>query len=281
MTLPVIGLVLLAAALHASWNALVKAGGDKLVVLSLAILGSGLPAVVVLPFVPFPDPASWPYLLASVLIHQGYYFCLVYAYKHGDLSQVYPIARGAAPLMVGVGAWVLAGEVLSVPEAAGIAIASAGIMSLAFARRNGAPDNPKAILFALGTGVCIAGYSLADGMGVRRTPEAASYIAWMFALEAPLLVLIAMARRRGRVWTAFRPHLLTGLFGGLIAATAYGIVIWAMSLAPIAHVVALRETSVILAAIIGTAVLGEPFGRLRVAAAAIVAAGAALLQIGG
>src|SRR3546814_9251136 len=143
MTLPVIGLVLLAAALHASWNALVKAGGDKLVVLSLAILGSGLPAVVVLPFVPFPDPASWPYLLASVLIHQGYYFCLVYAYKHGDLSQVYPIARGAAPLMVGVGAWFLAGEVLSVPEAAGIAIASAGLLSLALARRNGAPDTHK------------------------------------------------------------------------------------------------------------------------------------------
>ena len=281
MTLPVIGLVLLAAALHATWNALVKAGGDKLVVLSLAILGSGLPAVVALPFVPLPDPASWPYIAASVLIHQAYYFCLVYAYKHGDLSQVYPIARGAAPLMVGVGAWLLAREALSVPEAAGIAIASMGIMSLAFARRNGAPDNPKAILFALGTGVCIAGYSLADGMGVRQTAEAASYIAWMFALEAPILLLVAMARRRGRLWPAFRPHLLTGLFGGLIAATAYGIVIWAMSLAPMAHVVALRETSVILAALIGTMMLGEPFGGRRVAAAAIVAAGAALLQISG
>ena len=281
MSLPVIGLVLLAAAMHATWNALVKARGDRLVMMALTVFGSGLPALFVLPFLPLPAPASWPYLAASVAIHQLYNVFLVFAYRHGDLSQVYPIARGAAPLMVAVGAWALAGEALTPVEAAGVAIASAGIISLAFARRNGAADNPKAIVYALVTAVCIAGYSLADGMGVRRTAQAASYIAWMFAFEAPFLLLIAIRRRHGRVAAAFRPHLATGLAGGVIAAAAYGIAIWAMSLAPLAHVVALRETSVVLAAIIGAVLLGESFGGRRVAAAAVVAAGAALLQIGG
>ncbi|MDJ0970483.1 MAG: DMT family transporter [Kiloniellales bacterium] len=281
----VLSLVLLAAVLHASWNALVKAGEDKLVMQTLVISVHGYLAMPLLFFLPLPDPASWPYLGLSALIHFVYYAGVIGAYRHGDLSQVYPIARGSAPALVALGAWFLAGEALSAAELLGVFTVSLGIVSLTGLPRQlrgqGDGREAKAIGFALLTGATIASYTLADGLGVRESGHALSYILWLFALEAVPLTAFTLWRRRGRVVAAFKPHLKAGVIGSLLSGLAYGIVIWAMSVAPMAHVVALRETSVLIAAIIGTRLLREPFGRKRIAAAAVVAAGAILLETGG
>lgn len=277
----VLSLVLLAAVLHASWNALVKARGDRLVITTLIMTGPAPLCLAALPFLPALQPAAWPFVVASALIHFLYYALLISAYRHGDLSQVYPISRGAAPALVAVAAWMIVGESLRPSELVGVLIVSAGIMSLSWRRAGVRPDGePKAVGFALLNACAIAAYLLVDGMGVRRAGHALTYISWLIVVEALPLLLFAVWRRRDRLRAAFVPHLATGLFGGLIAALSYGIAIWAMSLGPMAHVVAVRETSVLIGAAIGALVLKEPFGRHRVASAAVVAGGAVLLNLG-
>lgn len=271
-------LVLFAALLHATWNALVKAGGDKLAMLTLVIVGGALCMALAVAFVPFPDRAAWPFLALATVLHVSYNVSLVRAYEQGDLSRVYPIARGAAPAFVAAGAWAVAGEALVPVETAGILLLSLGIMSLALEPALAADARRSAVGWSLLTAAWIGTYSVCDGMGVRRTPNPLSFIAWLMLLDAFPILLVALWLRRGRVWASFRPHLEMGLLGGAIAALAYGIVLWAMSRGRIAHVAALRETSVVVAAGIGTVVLGEPFGRRRVVAACMVAAGAVLLQ---
>ncbi len=279
---PIITLLVLAAAvMHASWNALIKAGRDKVVMQCLLMFFAGVPCLPFLPFIPLPAPASWPFLALSLAVHGVYYVTLVNAYRYGALSQVYPIARGAAPLMIALGAWAFADEAMSLLEWAGVIVASAGIMSLAAPGKLPREEELKAIGFALATAITIALYSLADGIGVRRAGESVSYIFWLLALDAFPVMAVALWLRRGRVVESFRPHLKWAIVGGLLSALGYGIVIWAMGKAPLAHVSALRETSVILAAVIGTALLGEPFGRRRILAAVLVAAGNGLLHVAG
>ncbi len=275
-------LVLLAAVLHATWNAFVKSGEDKLVLLALVIFTGSVPAFFLLPFLPLPAAESWPFLVVSVVVHLIYYAALVGAYRHGDLSQVYPIARGSAPFLVAIGAWIFAGEGLGTLEWAGVATVSIGIMSLASPGRLGPREGEvQAVAFAFLTGLTIAVYALADGMGVRRSGAVFAYIAWLFVLSGVPILLCTLWLRRGRIAAAFKPHLKAGIFGGLIAALAYSIAIWAMSIAPIALVVSVRETSVLIAAAIGSLFLKESFGRRRIVAAAIIVAGAALLNLGG
>lgn len=274
--------MLLAAVMHATWNALVKSGQDRLVTLALVNIAPAIPAALALPFLPAMSWDAVPFLAVSVVLHTLYYGCLIGAYRKGDLSQVYPIARGAAPVLVALGAWLLAGESKSLLEITGIAIVSLGILSLAW--RPGPLRWPnlrddEAILFALATGLCIAGYSVADGMGGRASGAVFTYIAWLFATDAIAIVAFVFWRRRHNLWTAVRPQLLRGLAGGCVATLAYSIVIWAMSVAPMAQVVALRETSVLIAAGIGALVLKEGFGTQRIAAAAVVVGGAALLHL--
>ncbi|MFQ5775627.1 MAG: EamA family transporter [Kiloniellaceae bacterium] len=281
LDLGVLLLVLLAAVLHATWNALVKAGGDRLAVTTLVMLVPGLPSIAALFFLPPLGAASWPFLILSTLVHYLYFTVLIGAYRHGDLSQVYPIARGAAPALVAVEAWIFAAEPLRTSEMAGVLIVSVGIMSLSWRRRGPVRDGEaKAIAFALLTALSIAVYLLADGMGVRRAGHPLTYICWLFALEGVPLLCFTLWRRRGQAAAVFRPHLKAGLFGGAIAGLSYGITIWAMSLGPMAHIVAIRETSVLFGAAIGALVLKEPFGRHRIAAAAVVAGGAVLLNLG-
>ena len=281
LDLGVLMLVLLAAALHASWNALVKAGGDRLVMTTLVMIGPAPVCAIALFFLPTLQAAAWPFLFASALIHYAYYALMIAAYNHGDLSQVYPIQRGTAPALVALAAWIFAGEALRPAEILGVAIVSVGIMSLAW-RRNGArlPAESRAIVFALLNGVAIASYLIADGMGVRRAGEPLTYICWLFVLESVPMLAVTLWLRRGRISAAFAPHWKNGLFGGTIAAISYGIAIWAMSLGPMAHIVALRETSVIFGAALGTLVLKESFGRQRIFAAVLVAGGAILLNAG-
>lgn len=276
-------LVLMAAVMHASWNALVKAGGDKTAMQVVVIVVSGLPAIAAIPFVPLPDPAAWPFLAASTVIHFAYYVALLGAYRHGDLSQTYPIARGSSPVIVAVGAWLLVGETQNLMQILGIAVASLGIISLAGPLRFGPNSGRragegKAIAFAFVTSITIACYTLMDGIGVRSTADPMSYIVWLLALESPLMLAIGLWLRRGRLIATYRPALAKGMIGGIVAGLGYGIVIWAMGHAPMAHVSMLRETSVILAAAIGALLLSEPFGKRRIAAATLVALGNALLH---
>jgi drug/metabolite transporter (DMT)-like permease len=269
--------VLLAAALHAAWNALVKSG-DALLRMALVHAMASLCALPLVLASSVPEPASWPFLLASIAVHQAYYAFLVLGYEVGDLSQIYPIARGSAPLLVAVGAFVFAGETLSVLGMVAVLLICAAILSLAFAggRRRG---SATPVLFALATGVTIAGYTLIDGLGGRLAGDVTGYIAWLFVLEGIPLTLFALARRRRAVWPVVRGDLLTGALGGAFAFTAYGVVIWAMSVTPMTYVSALRETSVILAALIGTRLLREPLGVRRVGAATVVAVAVVLLQV--
>jgi drug/metabolite transporter (DMT)-like permease len=278
VTLTVTLLVLSAAVMHATWNAFVKAGNDKAVMQCLVIFFGGIPGLIILPFVPLPDSACWPYLLGSVLAHSVYYFTLVEAYRYGALSQTYPIARGSAPLLIAIAGIAVAGEHLNGGEWLGLLIACAGLISLAGIPKAG---EGRSILFAFATSLGIACYSILDGLGVRSTTEGLSYISWLLALEMIPVGLAFIWLRRGRVMASLNENFKRGLFGGIIAGIGYGIVIWAMDFAPMAHVSAMRETSVILAALIGTLALHEPFGPRRIAAAALVAGGNALLHLAG
>jgi drug/metabolite transporter (DMT)-like permease len=281
MSLPIeaAALVLVAAFLHAAWNAMVKAGGDRLVVLTLANGTGVLIALAMTPFVPLPLPASWPFLVASIALHTGYYFFLIRAYRVGDLSHVYPLARGLSPILVAILAAIFANEVPPPWGMVGVVLACAGIMSLAC--DGGMPwrGDRRPLIYAAGTAIFIAAYTLADGMAVRRAGEAISYIVWLMFLDGiPILCFTAYVRRRqlravvGANWRA-------GCVTGALQFGAYALVIWAMSVGSMASVSALRETSVIFAAFIGAVMLKERVGALRVGAAILVALGIVLMRV--
>jgi drug/metabolite transporter (DMT)-like permease len=274
----VLGLVLAAALLHASWNALVKVGGDPFVRLAVVNAVGGLCAVPLLFLAAPPAPASWPYLLGSVVVHHGYYLALGYGYRFGDLSHVYPVARGVAPPLVAGAAWAFAGESLGLLGLLAILVISGGIVSLAFTD-DGRLAAIRPLALGLATGITIAAYTLFDGLGGRAAGDVFGYIAWLFVIDAvPFSVIVAMRYRR-RLGPALAACWRPAALGGVLSVVAYGLVIWAMSLTPLAAVSALRETSVIIAALIGTRLLREPFGTRRVLAASLVAAGVVLLQV--
>lgn len=276
MTADIAILVLLAALLHAGWNALVKTASDRLFVISAVAFTQCLAGLLVIPFVPAPDAASWPAIAWSTLFHYLYYTFLYQAYRFGDLSQVYPLARGVAPVLVAMGAAIFSGEVLSLPAIVGVVMTSIGIASIAIFQKSSLKQNPAALFYALGTGAIIAGYTVSDGVGVRLSGSPFGYIAWLFFLEFPV-VLFVLYRRRGGMVVLFQQEwkLFTGT--GLCSVIAYGIVIFAVNYAPMAAVSALRESSVIMAALIGTIFLGERPWLQRVAAAIIVAGGVAMI----
>ena len=271
-------LVLLAAVMHAAWNVLVKSGADALVNMTLIMGAGGLIALTFTPFVNFPDPESWIFLLGSVLTHLGYYAFLLFGYRYGDLSLVYPTARGSAPLLVAVSSWVFVGEVLSTTAMIGVAAISAGIFSLAIDRAHDREHKWRPVIFGLLTGLTIMGYTLCDGQGVRLAGDKYGYIVWLFVLDTPL-VLLACIYLRGR---ALLPLVVqnwkVGAIGGALSMAAYGIAIYAMSQAFMAQVAALRETSVIFAAIFSAVILKERFHPRRYLAIAMVALGAVLLH---
>jgi drug/metabolite transporter (DMT)-like permease len=274
----VLGLVLAAAFLHASWNALVKVGGDPFIRLAIVNAVGGLCALPLLPLVAVPDVAAWPYLAASVVAHHAYYIALAYGYRFGDLSHVYPIARGIAPALVAGAAWAVAGENPGPLGLLAVLVISGGILSLAFTS-GWRIVAPKPVLLALLTGVTIAAYTISDGLGGRTSGEVLGYIAWLFVIDALPFTILVGWRRRSDLAKALERSWRPAALGGVLSAIAYALVIWAMSLAPMAHVSALRETSVIIAALIGTRLMREPFGRRRVLAASLVALGIILLQV--
>ena len=260
---------------------MVKSGGDPWLRMGIVTCSTGLMGLFSIPFVNIPSPESWPYLAISIAIHQAYFICICLGYRFGDLSQVYPIQRGIAPMLVAIGGYWFVGETLTTQGVISVSLISIAILSLAFGR-NLRFTGGRAVPIALFTGVLIAGYTVVDGIGGRLAgDDIFGYIAWLFALEAiPFALLVAWIIYRNP-HAAKRKHIMTGIGGGVMAFFAYGLVIWAMSLSHLTYVSALRETSVILAAWIGSRLLGEPFGKHRIFAASLVAIGVFMLQISG
>jgi drug/metabolite transporter (DMT)-like permease len=272
--------VLFAAACHAGWNALVKVGLDPLSATILIAVGSAVVSLAGLPFVGLPASAAWPWVVASGFIHLFYFAALAEAYRVGDLGQVYPIARGAAPLMTAAGSTLFVGEHLSIFGWTGIAALATGVLLLS--ARGGRAIvhlDRRAVAFALLTALTICGYSLIDGIGARRSQNPQAYVAWVFLANAVLLVPYGLWRNADGMTDALRRFPLRGLAGGALQALAYGIVLWAMTLAPIAIVAGLRETSVLFGAVIAVLLLKEPFRTARVGAAALILCGLVLLRL--
>ena len=278
MTITVFSIVLLAAMCHATWNALVKGGGDKLLTTVLITGSAAAIALVVLPFLPAPARASWPFMASSALCSILYFTLVARIYRVADMSATYPLMRGTAPLIVALASASVLGEPLAPLAWLGIATICAGILNMAIGKRGGAANAGMAL--ALFNALVIAIYTLIDGSGVRRSGSPAAYTLWIFLLTGVPLVAWALvakgpAFRRyvGRNW-----HY--GMAGGLGTVVSYGLALWAMLVAHVAMVAALRETAILFGAAISGVVLKEPLGSARIAGACIIAAGAAALRLG-
>jgi drug/metabolite transporter (DMT)-like permease len=272
--------VLLAAAFHASWNALIKIKLDPFLAIVLIAAAAGLVSLPLLPFVPVPPLPAWPWLLLSVLTHLGYYIGLSRAYRSGDMGQVYPIARGTAPLMTAAGGAILLGENFNLTGWGGIVALTSGIFLLSL-RGGGdlAHLNRRAVGYALFTAVTICCYSLVDGIGARIAGNAHGYALWLFVIDGAFISVIALLSHGPGAVPAMARHWRSGLIGGVLSLTAYWIVIWAMTVAPIALVAALRETSVLFGAGIAVVFLKEPLRGTRIGAAVLIVAGLALIRL--
>ncbi|MGH1576408.1 EamA family transporter [Planktotalea sp.] len=271
--------VLAAALLHASWNALIKSGGSKFTsMLIMTVLQGGFGLIIALTR-PIPAMEVWfPWLLASGVFHSGYKLFLTYAYEQGDLSRVYPIARGGAPMIVLALSGVLLSDTLTGLEVFGILVLGAGILMMARGVfSNG--ESRRLVPLALGSAFMTAGYSIVDGMGARVAGDAIGYVAWMFFLDALLFTPVLVALRGRAVLRATHTDWLVGAGAGAASYGAYAIVVWAMTQAPIALVTALRETSILFAVLIGWLIMGDKMDRGKAIAAALIICGVVLTRI--
>lgn len=278
LTLGVTLAVLGAGLLHAGWNALLKSagGGDPLLDTATVVAGSTICSLVALPFVPLPITASWPFGLASVVIHFFYFLTLAQAYRTGDLSFAYPLMRGTAPLLVAIVSVVFLGDRLSPLAWSGIGVICLAILAMAY---NGRASSRRGVVLALINACFIAGYTLVDGTGVRLSGSALGYTLWSFLMNGSCLLGWATIARRHEVSRYLRQHWHKGLLGGISTMGSYGLALWAMTQAPLAVVAALRETSILFGALIAFVLLKERVIPLRIAAACGIAAGAILLRL--
>lgn len=275
--------MLLGALLHAAWNALIRSGDDKPLDTGLI---HGLGMLVALPVVAatgFPRAEAWPYLAASWVIHIGYYIALAGAYRHGELGLTYPVMRGLAPLLVAGSSSALLGEPLSLQGWAGIAAISLGVVGVGLSAGAAASGHPaKALRYALANAAIIALYTIVDGRGVRASGDPLAYVATLFLADgAPYFALVLWQRRAqaAQVRTYLAARWKPALLASLASFGSYAIALWAMTRAPVASVAALRETSVLFAALIGALWLKEGFGALRAAGTALVVAGVVTLRL--
>jgi drug/metabolite transporter (DMT)-like permease len=277
MSAGVMLLVLLGAALHAAWNALVKSGADKLLDTALVVAGSAAIAALALPFLPQPAMASWPMLAATAVIHLVYFALVAAAYRAGDMSLAYPLMRGTPPLAVALLAALLLGEHLSPLAWFGIAVICAGILAMAI--RRGARAHGRTIGLALCNAAVIATYTLVDGLGARASGAPVAYTLWAFLLTALLFLPYAAWRRPGMLARHLRTRWRIGLGAGACTLGSYALALWAMTQAPIAAVAALRETSILFGVALAALLLRERPTPPRLAGAALIAAGAAALRL--
>ncbi|MGZ4433810.1 MAG: EamA family transporter [Trebonia sp.] len=300
LPLPVTLAVLAAAVTHATWNAIAHGIKDQLLAFGLIGAGGILVAIPLVILSPFPLSACWPYLLASIVIHVFYNLLLMRSYRYGEFGQVYPLARGTSPLVVTVLAAVFAAERPSAAQVAGVLVVSCGLALLVLAgragRRAAARGGPgggsgggagrggglgrAALVAAVGTGLTIAAYTTVDGLGVRLSGSSVAYIGWLMLLESLCVPAWALASRRHVLLSGTSRRVLgSGLLAGGLSVLAYGLVLWAQTRGDLAPIAALRETSVIFGAVIGTVVFHEPFGRWRIAATLLVVIGVLLLNV--
>jgi phosphonate utilization associated putative membrane protein len=282
LTWPIVLAVLLGAALHASWNVLVKSAGDKTVDTALVHFLGALVAVPLLLWVGLPRIEAAPFIAASLVIHIGYYIALAGAYEHGELGMTYPIMRGLAPLLVALG------ETPTATAWMGTVAITVGVTLVGLAHPGEALHHRKALAFALANAAIIATYTFVDGLGVRTEVAAGGnalrYVMILFVLDGlpyPLLVWLRRTPQQRRSIVAYaRQRWPMATLGGLASIGSYSIALWAMTQAPVASVAALRETSVLFAALLGTWLLKERFGLQRAVGTLVVVAGVVSLRLG-
>jgi phosphonate utilization associated putative membrane protein len=288
LTWPIVAAVLFGALLHAGWNALVKSSGDKTLDTALVHF---MGALVALPFALWagpPRPESWPFMGASLVIHVGYYIALAGAYRHGDLGLTYPIMRGFAPLLVALGSSAVIGEVPSPGAWLGIVGITCGVALVGLSRPGQALHQGKALAYAFANAAIIAAYTFTDGLGVRSEVAHGGatlrYVLVLFVLDGiayPLGVWLHRGPAGRRTIVAYaRSRWPLAALGGTASIGSYAIALWAMTRAPVASVAALRETSVLFAAVLGTCLLKEKFGLQRAIGTLVVVAGVMALRLG-
>jgi len=273
-----VGLIVFSALLHATWNALSKASRDPLITITIIVATGGLCGLPLMIWYPFPEASTWTWLLFSACVHYAYQLALIRTYQLGDLSQVYPIARGLAPLGVATLAAFGANESLEPNQIVGLTLAAIAIFSLG---ASGAREQSsrRAVGMAVLTALLIGLYTYSDGRGVRSVDHAAVFVGWSFFLGSVPMVLTTIFLRRSAGLAALREHGMHSVAGGLMATVGYTIALWALSRAPMATVASLRESSVLFAAILGTRVLGESFGRRRIISAVVLVVGLVMVQL--
>lgn len=273
--------VLAAAAMHASWNAFLKLRVEPFLAMVLVTTFAGIVALPAWPVFGVPRLEAWPWLIASVILHLGYYVALTKAYERADMSQIYPIARGGAPLLTAAAGLILLGERLTPLQASGVAALGVGVMLISLlGRRKGTAFDPHALGFAGLTALTVCGYTLVDGIGARTAGDPHAYSATLFVIDAFPLIAFALWRRGVAGLAPLKPYLLQGLAGGTLSLGAYWIAIWAMTVAPIPLVAAVRESSVLFAALIAVVFLKEPLQWGRASAAVVIVCALALMRLG-
>jgi drug/metabolite transporter (DMT)-like permease len=273
MSLAAVGPLLLAALLHASWNAMIRGNSERAWLVTAMAVVTGLAALPFALLLPWPAVASWPYIAVSSVLQMLYVVGLIGVYRVADLSEVYPVIRGSVPLLVALGAAVFAGEHISPVATAGVLFTSLGIMALAIGGRGG----PKVLLLAVGTGAVIASYTVTDGVGARLAGNPLAYTAWIFVVYGALMP-VAYLLLRGKL--VLRADRATGVavLAGLVQLATYAVMVWALALNPMGPVSALRELSVVFASLIGWRFLGEKVTRVRFGASVVIVAGTVCLS---
>jgi drug/metabolite transporter (DMT)-like permease len=271
--------VLTAAAAHAGWNAVIKGTGTPLMTTSVLSFAAALVALPILLFTGLPNMAAWPWVVASAVVHVLYFACLIETYRYGDMSHVYPIARGGAPLLTALGGVVLLGEDLSWRGWAGLLLLVGGVLLLSLGGRRAGHVDPRGVRYALLTALTICVYTLVDGTGARHSGNAVAYTALLFVNCGVTMTGYLLWRGGRNVLAEVPRHWKVGLLGGGMQVVSYGIAIWAMTVAPIALVAALRETSVVFGTLIAVVFLKEPLNVVRIGAVVLVLGGLLLLRL--
>ena len=273
--------VLGAALMHASWNALVKAGADRFAFTIVLTLAECVMGLALAPFFPMVSAAAWPWLLLSSALHVGYMLFLTEAYAHGDLAQIYPLSRGSAPLIVAVVGALFLGEALSALKFAAVLCIALGVVAMSL--RGGGGDlgrmSGRAIAYALATACCTASYTVMDAVGARVSGSASAYTCAMFFLSGAGLVAAGFLKRGAKALSGDARIWRFGALAGALSFLAYWAAVWAFTKAPVALVAALRETSVLMAMLIGVVFLRESGSRWRWAAAGLIALGVGLMRL--
>ena len=270
--------VLFAALLHASWNAIIRTSGNRFQGMLILTTAQGTMGLFMAPFFPLPSGEVWIWLIASGVLHTGYKMFLAAAYKHGDLSRVYPIARGVAPMIVVLAGMFFLSDDLNIKEYIGVALIGGGIILMAHGIfRNG--EARVLIPFALGSALCTAGYSIVDGLGARVAGDASQFIAWILLFDMLFFTSSTLVTVGPRHYRASAKTWIIGSFAGALSLATYWIVVWAMTIAPIALVTALRETSVLFAVMIGVLLMKEKADLGKIVAALVVVTGVIVIRV--